>query len=260
MSGRGTGIPACDSRGDSRPDHSLKGCATRVGVVIPARNEQETAFLIVRRCLESLVPRHEVRVCLVDNGSSDATASVAREAGAEVVTVSPAGYGRACQRGSQHLGEWPDVLLFVDADGSSRPEESERLLEPIAADRADLVIGVRLPGAPMTPPQRWGTRLAATLIRLRWGQPVADIGPFRALRRTCYEQLEMQDLTWGWTVEMQIQAVRRGLRIAEVPVSWEHRLAGKSKISGTVAGVLRAGARIVWTIGKFAVRPSRSQS
>ncbi len=227
-----------------------------MGVVIPARNEEQTAAVIIRRCLEALAPRCDLRVCLVDNGSSDATAMIAAEAGAEVVSASPAGYGLACRKGIEHLGEWPDVLLFVDADGSSRPEESERLLQPIAEDRADLVIGVRPPGAPMTPPQRWGTRLAATLIRLRWGRPVADIGPFRALRRSCYEQLEMQDLTWGWTVEMQIQADRRGLRIAEVPVSWEHRLAGKSKISGTVSGVLRAGARIVWTIGKFAARSS----
>ncbi|MDA2938033.1 hypothetical protein MYX75_07205 [Acidobacteria bacterium AH-259-A15] len=144
--------------------------------------------------------------------------------------------------------------MFVDADGSSRPEEMGRLLEPIQEDWADLVIGVRPSDAPMARPQRWGNRLATQLITWRWGHVFTDLGPFRAIRRTSYERLGMQDRTWGWTVEMQILALLSGLRVEEVSVSWERRLAGDSKISGTVSGVLRAGTRILWTIARYGGR------
>ncbi len=188
---------------------------------------------------------------MADNGSTDGTAAEAIQAGAEVVAAAPRGYGQACRSAIEYLSDWPDILLFLDADGSSRPEEADRLLVPIALDQADLSIGVRPSDAPMTPPQRWGTRLAARLIRLGWKRTVADIGPFRAIRRTSWERLNMQDRTWGWTVEMQISAFRHGLRVLEIPVSWDPRIAGKSKISGSLIGVTKAGARILWTIAKY---------
>lgn len=233
------------------PARQSYSSSLKVGVVIPAYNEQGVVGLIVRRCLDALSDRHPVRVCVADNGSTDDTGLEAAAAGAEVVLARPRGYGLACRSAVDHLGSWPDVLLFVDADGSSRPEEAQRLLDPIAEGEADLTVGTRPEGAPMTPPQRWGTRLATALIRFRWRMAVTDIGPFRAIRREAFERLGMQDRTWGWTVEMQILAAVKGLRVREVPVSWEARIAGRSKISGTVLGVARAGARILWTIGKY---------
>jgi hypothetical protein len=129
------------------------------------------------------------------------------------------------------------------------------LLGPIRAGQAELVLGRRRPApGSMTPPQRFGTWLAITLIHLRWRVRYADLGPFRAIQRTAFEPLGMMDATWGWTVEMQILAIRRGLRHQEVSVSWESRQAGHSKISGTINGVARAGAKILWTVVRQAIR------
>ncbi len=233
---------------------SIPAPPPRVGFVIPACNEESTVGSIVQRCAGAIPEDLEVRICVVDNDSTDATAAVAAQAGAEVVHARPRGYGLACQKGIEHLADWAGILLFSDADGSSRPEESERLLRPLLLGRADLVIGVRPSDAPMTLPQRWGTRLAARLIQLRWGQKISDIGPFRAISTSSLRRLGMRDRTWGWTVEMQILALLAGLRIEEVPVSWEARIAGQSKISGTISGVLRAGARILWTLAKYGLK------
>ncbi|MGH9338547.1 MAG: glycosyltransferase family 2 protein [Acidobacteriota bacterium] len=226
----------------------------KVGLIIPAYNEEESIGQVVRRCMNLASQPGTGRVVVCDNDSSDSTAEVARAAGAEVVHAAPRGYGIACQRGIQHLGSWPDVLVFIDADGSSRPEEIDRLLKPIRCSGADLVIGRRPPDSPMTPPQRWGTRFAVWTLNWRWGSTFTDIGPFRAIRRISLEKLKMRDRTWGWTIEMQILAILNGLKVEEAPVSWEKRLAGRSKISGTVSGVLRAGARILWTIGRYGFR------
>ncbi len=222
----------------------------KIGLVIPAFNEEESVATVVARCLAAC-PGEPWRVVVADNESTDRTAQRARQAGAEVVSASPRGYGQACLAAIAHLGDWPDALVFLDADGSSRPEEIGKILQPIREGRCDLVIGRRPPDAPMTPPQRWGTRLAAKLIQLRWRRHFHDIGPFRAIRLDAYRRLGMRDATWGWTVEMQILALRRNLRVLEIDVSWEKRIAGSSKISGTVGGVLRAGARILWTISRY---------
>ncbi len=222
----------------------------KVGIVIPAFNEELSVAEVIARTLASRRSGDVWRVVVADNLSTDRTAERARAAGAEVVAAIPRGYGQACLSAIAHLGDWPEALAFLDADGSSRPEELDRLLAPIREGRADMVIGRRPANSPMTPPQRWGTRLAANLIRLRWRRRCADIGPFRAITRESYSRLGMQDQTWGWTVEMQILAVLKGLRVEEVPTSWERRIAGKSKISGTVGGVVRAGGRILWTIGR----------
>ncbi len=230
------------------------GTGIRLGIIIPALNEEATVGQVVDRCLQAANRWGQVRVVVADNGSSDRTAVRARAAGAELVPVGERGYGSACLGAIRYLGAWPDLLVFLDADGSSRPEEIPRLLEPLVEGQADLVLGRRPAGAAMTLPQRWGTRLAVLLVNLRWGTGYHDMGPFRAIRCSSLERLSMSDRTWGWTIEMQILARCRRLRVREVPVSWEARLAGKSKISGTVSGVLRAGGRILWTVGRYAVQ------
>ena len=228
--------------------------AIRLGVIIPAHNEEGSVAGIVGRVLESLPDGFVGRVVVTDNRSTDQTALRAANAGAEVVREEQRGYGAACRAAIANLGTWPQIHLFLDADGSSRPEEMLRLLEPIANDEADLVLGVRPADAPMTPPQRWGSQLAVTLVDWRWRYRYRDMGPFRAIRRESFESLGMRDQTWGWTIEMQILALLTGLQISEVEVSWVRRLSGVSKISGTVVGVSRAGARILWTIARYGLR------
>ena len=188
----------------------------RIALVIPALNEEQA----IAQVLDGLPPGLFARVVVVDNGSTDATAAVARSHGAEVVS----------------------------------------LLEPILRNDSDLVIGSRAlgkaePGS-LTWPQRWGNRLSVALIHLLFGHRYTDLGPFRAIRRQSIEVLGMQDTNFGWTVEMQVKALQRGLRPQEVPVSYRRRL-GQSKISGTVSGVVKAGSKIIWTILKlrFAAEP-----
>ncbi|WP_412061668.1 glycosyltransferase family 2 protein [Rubrivirga sp. IMCC45206] len=232
----------------------------RVAVVIPARDEAASVGGVVDGLLAQSVPL--VQVVVVDNGSRDATAEIARDAGATVVAEPRAGYGRACLAGLAAVAaDPPDVVVFADADASDDPADLAALVAPIAADTADLVIGSRAlgqragrvePGA-LLPQARWGNALACALIRARWGARFTDLGPFRAIRWRALEALGMRDPTFGWTVEMQVRAVRAGLRTAEVPVAYRKRI-GRSKITGTVNGTVRAGAKILWTVGAHAVR------
>lgn len=224
----------------------------KLGVVIPALDEEACVGQVVRRCRGESRGLGEVRIIVCDNGSADDTAQVAADAGAEVVFVPRKGYGAACLAGIAHLGGWPDILAFLDADGSSRPEELAQLVEPLTRAESDLVLGVRSRTAEMTPSQRWGTRLAVVLVNLIWRTRYHDMGPFRCLTAASYGILGMRDRTWGWTIEMQILAAEKGLRFVEIPVSWDSRLAGSSKISGTVSGVARAGAKILWTVTQYA--------
>ncbi len=225
----------------------------KLGVVIPARDEERAVGDVVRRCRHALRPLGDLRVMVADNGSLDRTAEIARSASAEVVAVPEKGYGAACLGAIEKLGTWPDVLLFLDADGSSSPEDAPRLLEPVLEGQAQLSLGTRTSTAAMTLPQRWGTRLAVRLVNLVWRTGYRDMGPFRCIERRAFESLAMQDRTWGWTIEMQIKAARHRLKVVEVPVSWNDRLAGVSKISGTTTGVVRAGAKILWTVGRLAI-------
>jgi hypothetical protein len=223
----------------------------RVAVVIPALDEEAS----LPRVLGDLPP---VRVVVVDNGSSDGTARVAAAAGAEVVREPRRGYGRACLAGLAHLrADPPDVVAFLDADYSDHPEELPALLAPIAEGRADLVIGSRVLGerqaGALLPQARFGNLLACALIRWIYRQRYTDLGPFRAIRWSSLESLGMADTNFGWTVEMQVKAARRGLRVAEVPVRYRRRI-GRSKITGTVAGTVRAGVKILYTVFRYAVR------
>ena len=240
----------------SSPDDSPRDSPSRlsVGVVIPARDEQEAIGRVLADMPKQLaggqIEAAVDQVIVVDNGSADDTASRAEEAGGEVVSEPRNGYGQACLAGIAALREC-EVVVFLDGDYSDYPEEMAQLVAPIWADRADLVIGSRVlgcrqPGA-LPPQSRFGNLLATLLIRLLFGVSYTDLGPFRAIRRRALEQLEMEDRDFGWTVEMQIKAAKRGLRIAEVPVSYRRRI-GESKISGTVAGSFRAGIKILSTI------------
>jgi glycosyltransferase involved in cell wall biosynthesis len=220
-----------------------------VALVIPAHNEEET----LPRVLTG-IPRHEVgEIVVVDNGSTDRTAAVARAAGVTVVTEPRRGYGAACLAGLAHLRQHPpEIVAFMDADHSDDPAELPRLLQPIREGRADLVIGSRTLGerevGSLGPVQRFGNRLAVALLHRLFGVRFTDLGPFRAVRWEALERLRMRDRDYGWTVEMQARAARAGWRCVEVPVRYRRRAGGRSKVSGTVRGTVGAGWKILWTI------------
>ncbi len=223
----------------------------RVGVIIPARDEAPALPRVL-----PFLPPWLAQVVVVDNGSRDATTEVARRLGAEVVAEPRRGYGQACLAGIAALSPSVDTVLFMDADAADRPEDIPALLAPIAAGEAELVIGSRVRGAreqgALTPQQRLGNALACALMRGIWGGRFTDLGPFRAITRAALARLAMADTTWGWTVEMQVRALRLGLPVAEVPVGYRRRV-GVSKISGTVSGSVRAGAKILYVIGREAL-------
>jgi glycosyltransferase involved in cell wall biosynthesis len=229
-----------------------------IDVVIPALNEEASLPLVLAD-----LPHPPVRrVVVADNDSVDATAQVAREGGAEVVAAPRRGYGSACLAGLAHLRQTgpPDIVVFVDADYSDHPEELPALVAPILAGEADLVIGSRVLGhrerGALLPQARAGNLVACLLIRLFYGHRFTDLGPFRAIRWDALERLGMADPNFGWTAEMQVKAVRRGLICTEVPVSYRRRL-GVSKITGTVSGTLRAGYKILWTVARHIGRSQR---
>jgi glycosyltransferase involved in cell wall biosynthesis len=223
-----------------------------VDVVIPAFNEERSLPLVL-----AALPRPPVRrVVVADNASTDSTSRVARAGGAEVVLETRRGYGSACLAGLDHLRRTgpPDVVVFVDADFSDHPEELSSLIAPILAGEADLVIGSRIlgsrePGA-LLPQARAGNFVACWMIRLLYGHRFTDLGPFRAVTWEALERIRMADTNFGWTAEMQVKAVRLGLRCAEVPVSYRRRV-GVSKITGTVSGTIRAGYKILWTVLRY---------
>ena len=224
----------------------------RIDVVIPALNEEAS----LPRVLAALPHPPVDRVVVADNGSRDGTARVAREGGAIVVPAERRGYGSACLTALGYLRDHdpPDVVVFVDADYSDHPDELPRLVAPILSGEADLVIGSRVlgerePGA-LLPQARAGNLVACLLIRLLYGHRYTDLGPFRAVRWESLERLGMADPNFGWTAEMQVKALRHRLRITEVPVSYRRRV-GVSKITGTVAGTVRAGYKILWTVLRY---------
>lgn len=227
----------------------------RIGVVIPALNEAESIGRVIGE-----IPDWVDRIVVADNGSTDGTGDIAARLGADVVAEPAGGYGAACQAGIRHLSTLdPGIIVFLDGDYSDSPAEMERLVDPIIADEADMVIGSRLRGGALpgslTPAQRFGNTLACTLIRLFWGIRYTDLGPFRAIEAGALRRLRMRDRAFGWTVEMQVRAAQLGLRATEVPVSYKPRI-GHSKISGTISGTLLAGRAILGTIFISAIRDS----
>jgi hypothetical protein len=221
-------------------------------VIIPAFNEARAIAQVIGDIPDGWADE----VVVVNNASTDETEDNARAAGATVLTEPQRGYGSACLRGLEYAtAKQPDVVVFLDGDYSDHPEEMTRLVRPIAEDDADFVVGSRIrgdaePGA-LLPQAQIGNRLACSLMGRIWGVSYTDLGPFRAVRFRDLMALDMQDETFGWTIEMQIKAAEAGLRIQEVPVSYRRRV-GVSKITGTVTGTVKASTKILWTIGRMA--------
>lgn len=220
-------------------------------LIIPALNEEQS----IGRVLDEVPAGLCSAILVVDNGSSDRTAEIAALHGASVLTEPRRGYGNACLRAMKELPAGTEIVLFMDGDGGDVPGEARRLIEPIERGEADFVVGSRElgrhePGS-LSPHQRFGNWLATTLIRLLFGYSYTDLGPFRAIRAESLTVLEMRDPTYGWTVEMQIKALRHGLRVVETPVSYRRRRDGSSKVSGSLTGSLKAGCKILWTIGRL---------
>jgi glycosyltransferase involved in cell wall biosynthesis len=228
----------------------------RVGVVIPALNEADALPVVLQA-----IPDWVAYVVVADNGSTDDTAAVARQNGATVVSEPIKGYGRACLKALAALPP-VDVVVFLDGDASDQPAEMVDLIEPIGQGLADFVVGSRTLGVreagSLTPQQVFGNALACVLIRGIWGQRFSDLGPFRAIRKSALDGLAMQDRDFGWTVEMQVRAAKQGLRTVEVPVSYRRRI-GVSKVSGTIKGVIGAGTKILYVIGREALQRKRPE-
>jgi glycosyltransferase involved in cell wall biosynthesis len=226
-----------------------------VDVIIPALNEERSVPFVLRDIADNRVRR----IVVVNNGSTDGTSRAAREHGAIVVDEPRAGYGSACLAGLYFMtADPPDVVAFLDADYSDFPNELGRILD--ALHTADLVIGSRTTGGSeagaLLPQARFGNWLATRLIQLRWGVRFTDLGPFRAVRWSALERINMQDRDFGWTVEMQVKAAALGLRCVEVPVSYRKRV-GVSKITGTVRGSWLAGKKILYVIAREAMHSRR---
>jgi len=223
----------------------------KVSVIIPAYNEEESLPHVLND-----LPRDRLhQIIVVDNRSTDRTSEVARANGATVVYEKRRGYGQACLLGMDALDN-PDIVVFLDGDYSDFPEEIDLLLAPILKGEADFIVGSRMilkeSRKALLPQARYGNQLAVFLIRLFFGHRFTDLGPFRAIRYESLQAIGMRDKNFGWTVEMQIKAVQKGLRIREVPVRYRMRI-GVSKITGTVSGTLKAGTKIIYTIFRYLI-------
>ncbi len=224
-----------------------------IDIIIPVFNEEKSVGKVIND-----LPREWIReIVVVNNGSLDASPTIAREAGAEVLDEPIKGYGRACLRGIEYLLEKktpPAIVVFLDGDYSDHPEELPKLIRPLQDDDYDLVIGSRKLGerekGSMEPQAVFGNWLATKLLKYLYGYEFTDLGPFRAIKWQKLLDLEMADKDFGWTVEMQVKAAKNGLKCMEVPVSYRRRI-GVSKVTGTLKGTLMAGYKILWTIFKY---------
>lgn len=226
----------------------------QVNVIIPAFNEGQAIAHVVNE-----VPDEVSEIIVVDNASTDNTSDKAKAAGATVLKEKKPGYGHACLKGIAYCNQKqvpPGIIVFLDGDHSDHPDEMEKLVEPIYHNKADLVIGARVKelreqGA-MTYPQIFGNTLATRLMKLIFPRsPFSDLGPFRVIRLQQLNALKMQDKTYGWTVEMQLKALKENLRCKEIPVHYRNRI-GVSKVSGTLKGTIFAGLKILTWIFKYA--------
>ncbi len=229
---------------------------SQVSVIIPALNEAEAIGQVV-----ASMPWHLIAECIVvDNGSTDDTAAVALRAGARVIQ-SARGYGEACRAGSAAAKDSSTVLVYLDGDGADIVDHMPALVQPILDGTADFMIGsrirgVREPGS-MLASQVFAAHLVGALLRLLQGVRYTDMGAFRAIRRSSFDALAMQERTYGWNLEMQIKAAQQHLRIVEIPVSYRCRIAGESKVAGNFAGSLKAAVRILEVLVRVGVRQER---
>ena len=226
----------------------------KIVVIIPAFNEENAVGKVVHDIPKDFIDE----VIVVNNNSTDKTSEAAEQEGATVLLEETKGYGIACLKGIEYLkkrrNDSTDIVVFIDADYSDYPEEMVEIVQPILDGKVDMVIGSRALGVKeqgsMTIPQRFGNWLATTLIFILFKAKYTDLGPFRAIRYSSLLALDMQDKTYGWTVEMQVKAIKNHLRFCEVPVKYRNRI-GFSKISGTIKGTILAGYKIISTIFKY---------
>lgn len=224
-------------------------------VIIPAYNEANSIAKVIRD-----IPKTVNEIIVVNNNSTDATEVNAKQAGATVLTESRKGYGYACLKGMAYVSKQkikPDIVVFLDGDYSDYPEELTKIVQPIIEDNIDFVIGARVkrlrePGS-MTQPQIFGNGLATFLMRIMFGSNFTDLGPFRAIKYQKLLALKMEDKTYGWTVEMQLKALKQKLSYIEIPVSYRNRI-GVSKVSGTLNGAIMAGIKILGWIFKYSFK------
>lgn len=229
-----------------------------VAVIIPVLNEAEALPKVLAN-----IPSWVAHVIVADNGSNDGSGEIARAAGAMVVREPRRGYGSACLKAIAALPNDVGIVVFLDGDASDDTSEMTALIEPIARREADLVLGSRVMGqrekGALSPQQIFGNALACTLIRMIWRVRFTDLGPFRAISREALARLHMADPDYGWTVEMQVRAAKLGLVCREVPARYRRRI-GTSKVSGTIRGVIGAGTKILYVIGREALNGGRAVS
>jgi len=226
----------------------VSATTARHALIIPALNEAGSIGPLLDQVPRGLF----AEIIVVDNGSQDGTAEVASAAGATIVLEPRRGYGSACLAGLARVSPESKVVAFIDADLSDDPRDLAPLVDSLEQGGYDLVIGSRVlgraePGS-LTPLQRFGNWLSTRLIAWIWGVRFTDLGPLRALTTQALRRLDLRDPDFGWNVEMQAKAARLGLKVTEIPVSYRRRRAGRSKISGSLAGSLAAGAKILLTI------------
>ncbi len=226
-----------------------------IKVIIPAYNEEDSIANVIQE-----IPKTVSEVIVVSNNSTDNTEVNAKAAGATVLKEPRKGYGYACLKGMEYISnqnEKPDILVFLDGDYSDYPEELTKIVAPIIDDNIDFVIGSRVKNlredGSMTPQQVFGNWLATFLMKLFFGAKFTDLGPFRAIKYDKLLGLNMEDKTYGWTVEMQLKALKQKLSYVEVPVKYKRRI-GVSKVSGTVKGTIFAGVKILGWIFKYSFK------
>ena len=226
-----------------------------IKVIIPAYNEQGSIANVIHD-----IPKNVEEIIVVSNNSTDNTETNAKNAGATVLTENRKGYGYACLKGMDYIAQQknkPNIIVFLDGDYSDYPEQLTELVNPIINDDIDFVIGARVKKlrevGSMTPQQVFGNWLATFLMKLFFGAKFTDLGPFRAIKYNKLLALEMEDKTYGWTVEMQLKALKQKLSYIEVPMKYRNRI-GVSKVSGTVKGTIFAGVKILGWIFKYSFK------
>ncbi|WP_300435001.1 glycosyltransferase family 2 protein [Christiangramia sp.] len=226
-----------------------------IKVIIPAFNEAESITHVIKK-----IPDFVDEVIVVSNNSTDKTEINAENAGATVLSESRKGYGYACLKGLDYISKQnkkPDIIVFLDGDYSDHPEELDKIIQPILEENKDFVVGARVKKwrekGSMTFPQIFGNKLATSLMKLLFNSRFTDLGPFRAIKYKKLLQLEMEDKTYGWTVEMQLKALRQNLSYVEIPVHYKNRI-GVSKVSGTIKGAIFAGVKILGWIFKYSFK------